>query len=246
MHGGEDEHYIVAVPDANSEVSSISFLRLTIPIQFRIRPEGVMQFAYGNAAPVKALKCISEEVATEYMASVAMMELMSSQRALAEKTMRERIQKRADACGLGIEVVSVIITGAHPPIERVAPAFQEVIGAMEQKETAILEAEAYSLKTLPESVAAAEELIENAKAYYSSTRTVAGAEAERFKSQLVTFNAMPRMFKLRGFLGFLEEDCKDMRKFVLTTKSETDVYQFNFEAKERLDLIDTDVSKIKL
>ena len=246
MHGGEDEHYIVAVPDANSEAASISFLRLTIPIQFRIRPDGVMKFAYGNAAPVKALKCISEEVATEYMASVAMMELMSSQRTLAEKTMRERIQKRADACGLGIEVVSVIITGAHPPIEKVAPAFQEVIGAMEQKETAILEAEAYSLKTLPESVAAAEELIENAKAYYSSTRTVAGAEAERFKSQLVTFNAMPRMFKLRGFLGFLEEDCKDMRKFVLTPKSETDVYQFNFEAKERLDLIDTDVSKIKL
>ena len=246
MHGGENEHYIVAVPDANSEVSSISFLRLTIPIQFRIRPDGVMKFAYGNASPVKALKCISEEVATEYMASVAMMELMSSQRALAEKTMRERIQSRADGCGLGIEVVSVIITGAHPPIERVAPAFQEVIGAMEQKETAILEAEAYSLKTLPESVAAAEELIENAKAYYTSTRTVAGAEAERFKSQLVTFNAMPRMFKLRGFLGFLEEDCKDMRKFVLTPKAETDVYQFNFEAKERLDLIDTDVSKIKL
>ena len=246
MHGGENEHYIVAVPDANSEVSSISFLRLTIPIQFRIRPDGVMKFAYGNASPVKALKCISEEVATEYMASVAMMELMSSQRSLAERSMRERIQKRADDCGLGIEVVSVIITGAHPPIERVAPAFQEVIGAMEQKETAILDAEAYSLKTLPESVAAAEELIENAKAYYASTRTVAGAEAERFKSQLVTFNAMPRMFKLRGFLGFLEQDCKDMRKFVLTSKADTDVYQFNFEAKERLDLIDTDVSKIKL
>ena len=245
-HGGENEHYIVAVPDANSEAASISFLRLTIPIQFRIRPDGVMNFAYGNASPVKALKCISEAVATEYMASVAMMEVMSSQRSLAEKTMRERIQKRADDCGLGIEVVSVIITGAHPPIERVAPAFQEVIGAMEQKETAILEAEAYSLKTLPESVAAAEELISNANAYYASTRTVAGAEAERFKSQLATFSVMPRMFKLRSLLGFLEEDCKDMRKFVLTPKAETDVFQFNFEAKERLDLIDTDVNKIKL
>ena len=246
MHGDENAHYIVAVPDANSEAASISFLRLTIPIQFRIRPDGVMKFAYGNASPVKALKCISEAVATEYMASVAMMELMSSRRTLAEKTMRERIQKRADECGLGIDVVSVIITGAHPPIEKVAPAFQEVIGAMEQKETSILEAEAYALKTLPESAAAAEELIESAKAYDKSTRTVAGAEAERFKSQLVTFNAMPRMFKLRGFLGFLEEDCKDMRKFVLTSKAETDVYQLNFEAKERLDLIDTDVSKIKL
>ena len=36
-----------------------------------------------------------------------------------------------------------------------------------------------------------------------------------------------------------------MRKFVLTSKPSSDVFQFNFEEKERLDLIDTDVTKLK-
>ena len=245
-HGADDENFIVAVKGGgDSETASISFLRMSIPIQFRIRPDGVMNFAYGNVAPVFTLKCISEAVATEYLASVSMMEVMSTSRGDAEKTMRDRIQARADECGLGLDIVSVTITGAHPPIERVAPAFQDVIGAMEQKETSVLEAEAYQAQTLPEAEAAALELKELASAYSFTTRTVAAAESQRFKAQLATFRAMPGMFKLRAFLDFLEKDCADMRKFVLTTKSDADVFQFNFEVKERLDLIDTDVTKIK-
>lgn len=247
-HGGTDENFIVAVPvdgEYQSETASISLLRMSIPIQFRIRPDGVMQYAYGNVSPVLTLKCISEAVAAEYLASVSMMDVMSSGRGRAEEAMRERIQRRADASGLGLDIVSVTITGAHPPIEKVAPAFQEVIGAMEQKETAILEAEAYAAQTLPESEAAAMDLVEQARAYSYTTRTVAAAESERFNTQLVTYNAMPEMFKLRAFLEFLEQDCAEMRKFVLTPQAESDVYQFNFEAKERLDLIDTDITKIK-
>lgn len=247
-HGGDNEHFIVAVPGEtgrDSETASISFLRMSIPIQFRIRPDGVMRFAYDNVSPQLTLKCISEEVATEYLASVSMMDVMSSERGRAERIMRERIQRRADACGLGLEIVSVTITGAHPPIEKVAPAFQDVIGAMEQKETTILEAEAYAAQTLPESEAAALELVEQARAYSYTARTVAAAESGRFNAQLTTYKAMPGMFRLRSFLEFLERDCAGMRKFVLTPKAESDVYQFNFEAKERLDLIDTDVTKIK-
>ncbi len=247
-HGADDENFIVAVKGdggSDSETASISFLRMSIPIQFRIRPDGVMKYAYGNVSPLFTLKCISEAVATEYLASVSMMDVMSTGRGAAEKVMRERIQKRADDCGLGLEIVAVTITGAHPPIENVAPAFQNVIGAMEQKETAILEAEAYQAQTLPEAEAAALELKSLAQAYSFTTRTVAAAESQRFKAQLATFRAMPKMFKLRAFLEFLEQDCAAMRKFVLTGKHDTDVFQFNFEAKERLDLIDTDVTKIK-
>ena len=246
-HGG-DENFIVAVPDEagrDSETASISFLKMSIPIQFRIRPDGVMKFAYGNVSPLLTLKCISEAAATEYLASVSMMDVMSSGRGRAEEIMRERIQRRADACDLGLDIVSVTITGAHPPVEKVAPAFQDVIGAMEQKETTILEAEAYAAQTLPESEASALELVEKARAYSYTARTVAAAESGRFNAQLTTYNAMPGMFRLRSFLEFLEQDCAEMRKFVLTPKAESDVYQFNFEAKERLDLIDTDVTKIK-
>ena len=261
-HGGEDENFIVAVPpseqngaptaaEAKNDVSgkgdypALSFLRMSIPIQFHVREDGIMNFVYGNENPVKTLKCISEAVATEYLASVDMMDVMSKGRGKAEKIMRDRIQKRADECRLGIAVVSVTITGAHPPVEKVAPAFQEVIGAREQSTTAVLNAEAYRSKTVIGALATAEATDAKAAAYADTKRTVAGEESRRFASQLKAYDAMPSMFKLRSFLDFLEQDCAEMRKFVVTTKSETDVFQFNFEAKERLDLIDTDLTKLK-
>ena len=250
-HGGDDENFIVAVPsDRNSgasDASALSFLRMSIPIQFRVRndKQAIMRFLYDNAAPVKTLKCISEAVATEYLASVDMMFVMSEGRGAAETEMRRRIQKRADDCGLGLEIVAVTITGAHPPIEKVAPAFQEVIGAREQSTTAVLKAEGYKAKTVIGAQASSEATVAAADAYAVTTRTVAEEESRRFASQLAACKAMPSMFKLRTFLDFMEIDCKDMRKFVVTTKSESDVYQFNFEAKERLDLIDTDVTKLK-
>ena len=257
-HGGEDENFIVAVPpseqtgaEAKKDASgkgdypALSFLRMSIPIQFHVREDGIMNFVYGNENPVKTLKCISEAVATEYLASVDMMDVMSKGRGKAEKRMLKLIQKRADECRLGIEVVSVTITGAHPPVEKVAPAFQEVIGAREQSTTAVLNAEAYRSKTVIGALAAAEATDAKAAAYADTKRTVAGEESRRFASQLKAYNAMPSMFKLRSFLDFLEQDCGEMRKFVVTTKSETDVFQFNFEAKERLDLIDTDITKLK-
>ena len=261
-HGGEDENFIVAVPPSeddkavrsvavgdrrrdNTDYPALSFLRMSIPIQFRVREDGIMNYLYGNAAPVKTLKCISESVATEYLASVDMMDVMSTGRGRAEKIMRERIQKRADAGGLGIDIVSVTITGAHPPVEKVAPAFQDVIGAREQSTTAILNADAYKAKTVIGALATAEATAARAEAYYKTKTAVAREESNRFTSQLSAYKAMPSMFKLRTFLDFLEQDCKDMRKFVVTSKSESEVYQFNFEVKERLDLIDTDITKLK-
>ena len=248
-HGGDDENFIVAVPSDKSggktDTSALSFLRMSVPIKFRVRENGIMNFAYDNSDPVRTLKCISEAVATEYLASVDMMDVMSRGRGKAEEVMRKRIQERADRCGLGIEIVSVTITGAHPPIEKVAPAFQEVIGAREQSTTAVLNADAYKAKTVIGAQASGEAAVAQADAYAVTTRTVAEEESRRFKSQLSAYNAMPRMFKLRTFLDFMEQDCKDMRKFVTTTKPDTEVYQLNFEVKERLDLIDTDVTKLK-
>ena len=258
-HGGEDENFLVAVPPSKDEnnadakkdgsdkenVAALSFLRMSIPIQFRVREDGIIKFLYDNDSPIKTLKCISEEVATEYLASVDMERVMTQGREEAERIMRERIQKRADKCELGLEIVSVTITGAHPPVDRVAPAFQEIIGAREQKTTTVLQAETYRDKTLIEAEANAKARRAEAEAYLATKTTVAKEESKRFNEQLSAYNAMPSMFKLRTFLDFLEKDCKDMRKFVITTKTDSDVFQFNFEAKERLDLIDTDVTKLK-
>lgn len=246
-HGDEDSNFLVAVPQepgasGKEESASVSLIRMSIPIQYRIRPDGVMLYGYANANPVKTLMKIGEQAATEYLASSSMMEVMSSHRLQAQEIMLKRIQELADEHHLGVEIVAVAILDAHPPTETVAPAYQSVIGALEQRETSILEAEAYVALTRPEAEAAANEIIANADSYRYEVKTVAAAESARFGAQLAAYQVMPGMFKLKSFLEFLEEDCVDMRKFVVSSDLDDEIYQFNFEQKERLDLVDTDIT----
>ncbi len=247
--GGEDSNFLVSVAPkdgkpASSEALSVSFIRVIFPIQYRIRHDGVMRFAYENFNPVTTLRRIGQQAATACLASSSMLELMSSDRLTAQRAIKRRIQELADAHRLGIEIVSVTILDAHPPIEKVAPAYQEVIGAMEQRETTILNARTFAIKTLPEAITESIRIVSGADAYRHTTRTVAAAECQRFTKQLLIYNVMPPMFKLREFLGFLAADCSGIRKFVVPTGSESAIFQFNFEAKERLDLLDTDITQL--
>ncbi len=250
-HGSDEDNFIVAVPTGKGksaspeeEAASISFLRLSIPIQYKVRPDGVMNYLYGNADSKAMLVCIGERVATRYLASSSMMEIIATGRSKAEGDMKKEIQKLADEAALGIEITAVSILGAHPPVGDVATAFQNVISAMEEKETAILGAKSYKTTTLPESEAMAAELIAGANSYKYRTSTVARAENKRFGNQLIAFRAMPEMFVLRSYLDFLRDDCSHIRKYVTSPNFESGVYQINLEQKERLDLTDADIASV--
>ncbi len=250
-HGSDDNNFIVAVPPEDGKTvseadgASISFVRMVIPIDYRIRRDGVMDYAYRNADPVATLKRIGEQAATEYLASSSMMEIMSTHRLRAEKEMKERIQKLADQHTLGIDIVAVTILDSHPPVEKVAPAYQNVIGAMEEMETKILAAETYAVKTVPEAESRALRIKVEAESYRHMIKTVAAAESSRFTTQLSTYKVMPAMFKLKGYLDFLEKECQGIRKFIVASGLSDEIYELNFEQKERLDLIDTDITTIQ-
>ena len=250
-HGSDDNNFIVAVPPEDGKAvseadgASISFVRMVIPIDYRIRRDGVMDYAYRNADPVTTLKRIGEQAATEYLASSSMMEVMSTHRLQTEKEMKERIQKLADQHSLGIDIVAVTILDSHPPVEKVAPAYQNVIGAMEEMETKILEAETYAVKTVPEAESKALRIKVEAESYSHMIKTVSAAESSRFTTQLSTYRVMPAMFKLKTYLDFLEKECQGIRKFIVASGLSDEIYELNFEQKERLDLIDTDITAIK-
>ena len=173
-----------------------------------------------------------------------MIRLMTVSRQAAGETIRQRIQARADAIGLGIEVINTPVLGLHPPVEKVAPAFQEVIGAMEQMHAKILEAEAYRTKVVPAAELDAIRILSDAASYRARTAKVAKAEAERFNRQLVSFRAMPQMFMLNSKLALLEGDAAQVRKFIVSRSLTNEIYELNFEEKERLDLIDAELGKM--
>ena len=244
-HGGAKDPFIVAVADPAAEgASSISFVNMAIPIEYRVRRDGVMKYAYDNASPVLMLSKIGEQAVVEYLSGASMDELMSHGRGRAEAAIRARVQQLSDAGELGLEIVRVGIMDAHPPVEKVAPAYQNVISSLEEKETEILKARAYRETIIPESRAIAREIVARAESAAAKNRTVARAESERFRYQMRTYRAMPAMFRLNAKMELLEAEAEKVRKYVVSSTLADEVYQLNFETRERLDLVDIDAAEL--
>ncbi len=249
VHTDSENMFMVAVPEKNADggkggMDSVAFAGLNMPVQYRIRESQLMDFAYGSRDPEQILRRLSEQAATEYLASCSLMHIMSDSRIETTETMKKRIQQLADNERLGVEIVSVNLLDVHPPVEKVAPAFQDVIGAMEKKEASVLEAQAYAVKIVPEAESAAAKTEQEAASYSYRIRTVAEAESHRFAKQLRSYRAMPEMFMLNERLNLLEKDAANIRKFIISSTLNNEIYELNFEEKERFDLVDTDLSTL--
>ncbi|MCQ2353441.1 MAG: hypothetical protein MJ033_08220 [Victivallaceae bacterium] len=250
QHGGTDDQFIVAVPQEKNARetaagNSIAFIRMTIPILYRVNH--LRHYLVDHSDADKELSLLGNEIITEFLASSSMDSIMSTGRKAAENDLMRQLQKRADEAKLGVEIVSLSILDAHPPTggeQDVAASYQQVIGALEQKETSILEAQAYAARTLPAAEAEAGERISGAKAYEHQVKKIAAAESDRFTTQLKTYLVMPQMFKLKAYLELLEDESTDMRKFIISSKLHDEIYELNFEKNDRLDLLDAQIGNL--
>ncbi|MBQ9789630.1 MAG: hypothetical protein IJW31_08560 [Lentisphaeria bacterium] len=249
-HGDEEEAYFL-LPSQSSQnaqdksTSAVDLLAFSIPIQYRVRPDGIFDYAYLNSNPDDTLQKLSEEVVINYLASATLRDFIAVKRTEAENAIMKKIQTKADAAKLGIEIVSVNLTEVHPPMtNNTSAAFHEDRIAQEQAAAAILNARIYSDTILPQAEIKALQITEEALSYREATEKIAVAESSRFETQLKTYQVMPQMFILNSYLAFLEQDCKDIRKFVLSRLFKNAVFEMNFEEKGALDLIDMDLDAL--
>ncbi|MDD4316954.1 MAG: protease modulator HflK [Victivallaceae bacterium] len=242
-HYAEESRYLVASETEDKTSAPVSFLGISIPIQYQIRKDSLIDYGFRNQNSDNALKNIGEQVASKFFASVSIFDIMSSGRTKASEILHQNIQREADNAGLGINIVKVNIHDAHPP-QDVSPEFQKVIGASEEMESSILEAHAYYNDIVPMIEAHKDRLIADAESYAFQVKLVSQAESERFLRQLVSYRTMPQLFKLRNYLEMLEDDAAKARKYILSASLEYEIYELNFEKKGQLDLIDANLEEI--
>lgn len=242
-HYAKEPRFLVATSIENAtDKVPVSFLAAAFPIQFKIRKDEIVNYAYLHNDTPEMLKCVAEQEVTKYLASVDILKVMSVDRMEATRKLTELIQNRANELHLGVDVIFVNFLDAHPPTDEVAPSFQEVVGALEEKETKILSAKKYENKVVPEAESEAYEIVLFAKTDSENAVRLAEAEKDRFSKQLEAYRLMPDMFRLRNYLDFFENDCRDVRKIVIGSTIPYNVFILNLEEKERLDLIDADLS----
>jgi len=237
-HGGADG-FLVANDQGGTEVSNaVSILTTILPISYKVKAAEVYNYAFKFKDIPRILKTIGEQESTRYFASTDFIRDMSSGRGKIVMELQSRIQKETDRLGLGIEIVCVNMTDAHPPYKEVAPAFQEVLAAKEEARGMVFAARAEEAKFLSDGRIRSLSITSSAFAYKFNVSNVAAADAFRFQRQLTAFNEQPQLFRLRTYLDFLENDCRDLRKFILSSQMPSQIYEVNMEEKPRLDLLE--------
>lgn len=128
-----------------SEAVSVSQLRVSLSIQYRIREAYPWLTTYQN--PDLLFEAIANREVIRYFASADVTGVLGTNRGPIEAALWETIQSAVDNADLGVDLVFLGMQGVHPPTDA-AESFQDVIGAEQKKTAAIRTARAEYNKQL--------------------------------------------------------------------------------------------------
>lgn len=246
QHVEEEAPFIVAMRQQEKRVSkdenstgapplSIGLLAAHIPLYYKVND--LYSYYYNHNNPNATLKSLATRELLRHMASSDFNDILGEKRHVAGEMLRARIQEAVNDAKLGVDIVFVSLAGLHPPVS-VGSAYDNVVASREAKAEEILKAEAYAAGSEPAVQGLCAELLSKAQAYRQAKIQVSKAEAERFESQLMGFNASPRIFKLNSFLDALGAEGAGVRKYVITGTPSLEVLNLNLEKKLNASLLD--------
>lgn len=237
-HYEQEDIFLVASRSAPTDTAAlrdssgvaVSMVTVNLPIEYRIT--NAFDYAYRFADPEHLVRQLMYQTATRHFARHDLGELLGPQRRDISQSMRRDLQAAADALNLGITIEYMGIQGVHPPVQ-VAEAFQSVVGALEEKEAAILEARAYTNQVLPLARAYAESAQSEAAAFAFRRTTLAEAESRHFIERLAAHQISPAVFRAYQYLAMLQQAAAPSRLYVTDLPDQgTQTLWLNLEEKQ--------------
>jgi len=223
-----------------------NLLTVSIPIQFVVT--NLLEWGYQHAEPARLLEQIANREVVRYLASVDIDTVMSHGRGEAAAELRRRIQSESVKARLGTEIIFIGLQDIHPPIGnkelRVAAAYEQVIGAEQEKAAKILEAEGYANQLLPDARSTAARTVNQARADAAVQVNDAEGRASRFNHQVTAFRAARDVYPARNYLETLRTSLANARKYVVLTTNTHDVVTLDLADKIRRDILDLTVDPV--
>lgn len=143
-HRVKEYRLLVADRSASADAKvPVNLLSVTMPVHWRVKADRVLSY-FEQAGDVEAIvEGLAYREMTKYAAHADLLDLMGRGGIQAVDAIRNGLQAACDHAGangtdLGVEIVMVGLGGVHPPVE-VAEAYENVINALEQKDTKIKE-----------------------------------------------------------------------------------------------------------
>lgn len=225
-----------------SAIVPVNLLSARIPMQYFIRD--IRQWALEHSDPEALLESIAQREISAYFINVDFNDILIQGRLEAGVALKSLIQKAADELQLGVEIIHLSLHEIQPP-QSIAPEFEAVIGAAQQKETMVLEAQAYAAGELPRAQAEASRLSDQAFARKLSILSEARGRAAAFEDRLKAYGASPGVYLSRSHMEALARGMAGVRKFLVLTTNRASQVEINLEQKINQDLLNLDLDKNK-
>lgn len=243
-HEEEALNLMVASSDqpANTDTNNVGggvpvdLLTVGIPVQFQIKD--IRAYAYNHVDSSNLLQRVAMRQVVRYLVGVNLFDIMSAGKAKASEDLREAIQKEADDLKLGVKILFVGLEDVHPP-QKVAKAFEDVVGARQEKEARIREAEGYAAKTVLTARGEADRTIHEAESIRFQRVSSAEAQSAQFKNQLLAYQAAPEVYKSRAYLQPIMNNSTNVHFYVKTATDTRDSYQIDLQEKINPGIADT-------
>ncbi len=235
-HYQQEDQFLTASAETDAgDAVPVNLVSFNVRVEYLIAD--IRRYAYGHAAPGRVLEQAAYRVLTQTTAARGLFDVMGEGRREMAGVLQTRLQAEADRLGLGVRVAFVGVEGVHPPTQ-IAEAFQSVIGSVEEREAAILDARADANRVLPLADAEATQVTAAAAAYAVERAEIAAADSDRFLKRLEAYRQAPSVFKTRLYLATFRDSVKDARKYIIAASPDSEVIQINLEEKLSPDLFD--------
>ncbi len=187
------------------------FLSISVPILYRI----VDPIAYlrGAADPARLVADAGNRILLDLTLRRAAAEIMTAGREEIRQEFRQRLQEELDRGHSGIGVEQVCLRDVHPPVA-VAPTFQEVLSAMEDREAMIHEAESYARDITARSRGDSRQVVVAAEAAARNRSTRVQGEVARFEMRREAWSQAPTLFQWREGYRLFDEALEMTKKVI--------------------------------
>lgn len=225
-------------PSSPSETGGgvpVDLLTVGLPVQFQIKD--IRAFAYNHVDARKLLERVATREVVRYLVGVDLFEILSTGKAKASVDLQNAIQTQADALQMGVRILLVGLEDLHPP-QKVAQAFENVVGARQESESRIREAEGYAAKTVSLARGEADRLVREAEGFRFQRVATAEAQAGQFQHQIKAYEASPEVYSMRARLLAMMNNSTNVRYIVKTTTNTHDVFQLDLQEKVTPDMAD--------
>lgn len=195
------------------------FLAISIPIFYRISsPADYLRASDPNGL----LHRFAGRIVQRLTASLPAAVIMTTARESLREEIRLLLQKDLDEVNSGLRVEAVHLRDIHPPVN-VAPFYQEVVSALEDKETSIHIGEDYRNDNLIRFAGNAKSLLTTAESSRDNRLLAAQADTTRFLSRARARQSNPMLHDLRAGFAVFDETLGGAKKAIFDDRIKNDI-----------------------